>query len=157
MPQPWIQQAKDYTPRFRSRIYAIQSLYSLEINAKDIDATIHSIKRQFPDKDKIYEFTHDLVAITVQNQTSIESKIQEFFDPGEVERLPVLTRIILKAAISEFRYFNTIPVEATINEALELGRFFGLDDTLGLINAILDKIAVSMAIKKPEDHENSDH
>jgi len=60
----------------------------------------------------------------------------------------VLDRNILRLAIAELLYIDNIPVNATLNEALELAKKFSTKDSSKFINGILDKIVKNKKIDK---------
>ena len=48
--------------------------------------------------------------------------------------------VILKAAIAELLYFSTIPVNVTLDEYIELAKFYGTKKSSKFINGVLDKV-----------------
>ena len=52
----------------------------------------------------------------------------------------MMDRVILKAAIAELLYFSTIPVNVTLDEYIELAKYYGTKKSSKFINGVLDKI-----------------
>ena len=48
--------------------------------------------------------------------------------------------VILKAAIAELLYFSTIPVNVTLDEYIELAKYYGTKKSSKFINGVLDKV-----------------
>ena len=52
----------------------------------------------------------------------------------------MMDRVILKTAIAELLYFSTIPVKVTLNEYIELAKYYGTKKSSKFINGVLDKV-----------------
>ena len=69
--------------------------------------------------------------------------------------MATIDRCILKIAVSEFFYFPSIPLKATINEAIELAKKYSTDRSYEFVNGILDKISKENKLVKTPKSENS--
>lgn len=87
------------------------------------------------------EFCEDLVKGTFEHSDEIDRLIEETSSNWRLDRMPVVDRNILRMAVYEFLYRDDIPLTVTINEAIELGKKFGTEDSGAFINGVLDKIA----------------
>ncbi len=58
-----------------------------------------------------------------------------------------MDRSVLRVAVYEFRFRDDIPKKVTLNEAVELGKRFGTEESSAFINGVLDRIA--LAVGKP--------
>ncbi|MBP7460287.1 MAG: transcription antitermination factor NusB [Candidatus Delongbacteria bacterium] len=147
---------KSYTPRRRSRIYALECLFCLELNPDHPDQTIRDIALMFPDKESIYEFCREIVLLTSNHLEQIDTSICSALTNWNIDRLSVIDKNIIRMSIAELIYLKTIPPEVTINEAIELGRLFGNEDSPKFINAILDTVAKKNNLMA-KTNENRDH
>ena len=57
----------------------------------------------------------------------------------DVERIAFIDNLILELAISEFLYFPSIPTKVTLNEYIELSKYYSTQKSRNFINGILDK------------------
>jgi len=151
-----LENKKKYTPRHRSRIYSICALYHYEINPLEPEQILENIKQFYPDKPKIYYFTEELFRKTIENLERIDGLMTEHLKNWTIERLLIIDKNILRLGLTEIFYFDSIPVEVSINEAIELGHLWGTQDSPKFINAILDSIGNENHLLK-KYYENSGH
>ena len=71
---------------------------------------------------------------------NIDPVIAESAEHWRLERMNVMDRLVLRMAIYEFLHEPETPTRVVINEALELARTFGGDDSVRFINGLLDAI-----------------
>ena len=67
--------------------------------------------------------------------------------------MPVVDRNVLRMAVYEMLYRDDIPTTVTINEAIDVGKRFGSEDSGAFINGILDKIAEKIP-SLPQRHKD---
>lgn len=96
---------------------------------------------------KISEFAKQLFLVADENLGDINEKIERCADNWRIDRIDRVTLTVLRLAGCEIDYFPEIPVEISINEALELARFFGEEDSVSFINGVLGKYA--KGVEKP--------
>ena len=75
-----------------------------------------------------------------QNQGEIDRLIEENAENWTLKRMTVVDRNILRVAAFELLHCPDIPFKASLNEAVELAKKFGSDESGAFINGILDKI-----------------
>lgn len=106
-------------------------------------------------EEEIDEFAKELFLRTDENLGDINEKIERCADNWRIDRIDRVTLSILRLAACEIDYFPEIPVEITVDEALELARYFGEADSVGFINGVLGKYAKGvekpLAKPRPED------
>lgn len=95
----------------------------------------------------IDDFAKELFLRTDENLGDINEKIQRCADNWRIDRIDRVSLSILRLAGCEIDYFPEIPVEITVNEALELARYFGEEESVGFINGVLGKYA--KGVEKP--------
>ncbi|MBT0609035.1 transcription antitermination factor NusB [Aequorivita echinoideorum] len=86
------------------------------------------------------EFAVQLFRKVVLNEAKLNKKIEGKTPNWDQERIADIDLIILKLGISEFLYFPSIPVRATINEYLEISKEYSTPKSSIFINGILDKL-----------------
>lgn len=86
------------------------------------------------------EYAQQLLRKTILNDEKLASAIEGKTPNWDQDRIAELDMIILKMGISEFLYFPSIPVRATINEYLEIAKEYSTPKSSIFINGILDKL-----------------
>lgn len=125
--------------RREGRELVVQALYAIEISKNDEQQVLSSlIKPKFKDEKKNYEFTKSLFLETHRHQPQLDEIIEKHIKNWKIERLAILDKIILRAALSEFLFFEEIPTKVTINEAIEIAKNFSTEKSGNFINGILD-------------------
>ncbi len=109
---------------------------------------------------KISEFARQLFLVADENLGDINEKIARFADNWRIDRIDRVSISVLRLAACEIDYFPEIPIEITVNEALELARHFGEEDSVGFINGVLGRYAKGiekpLAKKKPLSAETEE-
>ncbi len=125
--------------RRRARILAFQAL-----SAWDAGASVEDLlkfdwySKALSSEDVIFP---KLVLLgTVENITEIDKKIQENLNNWVVERLNIPDRAILRLSVYSLLYQKDIPSTIVIDEAINLAKEYGTDDSYKFVNAVLDSI-----------------
>ncbi len=127
--------------RTLSREYALQILYSLDIRKAASLAEVADDYWQKSSADEIVrEFAMVLVDGTLKNRKDIDKLITDYTDNWRIERMAVIDRNIIRMATFELMYLEQIPPKVAINEAVELAKKFGDDESGRFVNGVLDKI-----------------
>ncbi len=92
-------------------------------------------------RDELYEFTEKLVTGIEDNRDRLDDLIQSSSRNWKLSRMAVVDRNILRIAAYELTEAQDIPKRVSINEAIELGKLFGSQDSGSFINGVLDKIS----------------
>lgn len=99
-------------------------------------------------------FIEDLVAGTCKNTKEIDALLTKFAEGWPVDRMGNTDRNILRMALYELVYRDDVPVGVTVNEAVELAKHYGDDDSGRFVNGILGNIIRRYTL--PEKPEASD-
>jgi len=126
--------------RRRSREIALQVLYQLDISKGDPGEVLDLYWENYRPSPKAREFCQRLVEGVRRSQDQIDPFIEENSENWTLKRMAAVDRNILRLATFELLYCPEIPFKATLNEAIELAKKFGSDDSSAFINGILDKI-----------------
>ena len=90
--------------------------------------------------ENIMEFSNILVDGVIKNLDKIDDKIRLSASNWSIERMAVVDRNILRMSVFELFYITDIPVKVTINEAIEIDKRFGEEESGSFVNGILDRI-----------------
>lgn len=114
-------------------------------NLESFKETADNLNRIMPlygksDDDDDRKFAHDLFMKTAIHDTEYTRMIEERLQNWELERVAQMDIILLKMAICELMEFPNIPIKVTINEYIELARWYSSEKSGGFINGMLDRI-----------------
>jgi len=126
--------------RRRAREIALHVLYQLDISQGDPQKTLDLYFSHFKPSEKAREFCEHLVYGVIRHRERIDRVIDENSENWTLKRMAVVDRNILRFATFELFFSPEIPFKATLNEAIELAKRFGTDESGAFINGILDKI-----------------
>lgn len=101
----------------------------------DSDQSLMPLYKDQEDRD----FTKDLVRKSIINHDELRELIKEHSKNWDVERIAFMDVLIMQLAITEFLYFPSIPTKVTMNEYIELSKFYSTEKSRNFINGILDK------------------
>jgi len=143
--------------RTRSREFALQILYQIDISHTDIDEVCEDFwkdrsdlalstpEKQAIEHDKkdseVKNYAEALVRGTLNKIEAIDKIIERFAENWEIKRMAYVDRNILRLATFEILYQDEIPLKVAINEAVELAKRYGEADSSKFVNGILDRIA----------------
>jgi N utilization substance protein B len=90
--------------------------------------------------DEDREFAKILLRKTLLNKEEYNKLIKEQAQNWEFERIAVMDIILMRMAITEFTEFSSIPTKVTLNEYIEIAKFYSTQGSSVFINGILDKL-----------------
>lgn len=85
------------------------------------------------------DFTKELLRKAIINHDELRELIKEHSKNWDVDRIAFMDILIMQLAITEFLYFPTIPTKVSLNEYIELSKFYSTEKSRNFINGILDK------------------
>ena len=126
--------------RRRAREIALHVLYQLEMGQEDPREALALTFQHFRPQVKSQEFCRRLVEGVWGHREQIDRLIEENSEHWKLARMASVDRNLLRIATFELSNCPDIPFKATLNEAIELAKKFGSEDSGAFINGILDKI-----------------
>lgn len=127
--------------RRKSRECSLQILYQIEFSPNRLRDALDLYWSENHENEEIREFTEILVEGTLRNQKEIDGIIESSSTNWKVSRMTSVDRNLLRQSIFELLYLKDIPQSVTINEAVEVAKRFGTEESSRFINGILDKVA----------------
>ena len=134
--------------RRKSREFALQALYQLNITKQDVNAVLAQFQEHFLFDGEADEFLRRLVLGVLKHCEELDRLIERYSENWRLNRIDVIDRNILRMALFELLYCQDIPPKVTINEAIDLGKRYGSEDSGSFINGILDRIQ-NEVVRKP--------
>ncbi len=126
--------------RRRGREYALQMLYQIDIGGggpQEAASTFWEGKR-VPDESR--RFAEGLVAGTLEHLPEIDALLREGLEHWRLPRIAAVDRCVLRMAVYEFLCEKETPPIVVIDEAIELAKRFGGEDSGVFVNGVLDGI-----------------
>lgn len=127
----------------------MQVLYQVELNGGDADEAFELFWRNFEPSPALKEFSRRIVQGVCRNREKIDTIIESFSEHWRLERITVVDRNILRLAIFELLLCPDIPTKVVLNEAVELGKRFGSDQSGSFVNGILDRVSHQLSRSQP--------
>lgn len=122
--------------RRQAREKAVQALFQMHLNETDINETMDYVLND----EETDPFFERLVEGTIANLDSIDNTIKKHLENWSFDRIANVDRAILRLAVYELKYEEDIPSNVTLNEAVELAKTFGSEESKRFINGVLSKI-----------------
>lgn len=130
--------------RRRSRELAMQALYQMEMNQDHSKEAVELFCKHFGVTENVKPFFLRLVEGVKKVQHEIDPLIKSFSENWKISRMSRADRNIMRIAVYELLYCDDIPPKVSINEAIDIGKKFGTEDSGPFINGILDSIRISL-------------
>ncbi len=134
--------------RRTGRERALQALYQLEMtpgtlpdDALESAWTAPEEGKRDPDAER---FAWELVKGVQAFREEIDQLIEKHSHNWRLDRMSRIDRNVLRLGIFELKYRPDIPRKVTINEAVELGKNFGTEESSAFVNGLLDRVAVAL-------------
>jgi N utilization substance protein B len=140
--------------RRKSRESALQVLYQLNITKQDATAAFTRFEEHFLPDGMADDFVKRLVHGVLEHRLELDGLIEQYSEHWRIDRIDMIDRNILRMALFELLYCEDIPPKVTINEAIDLGKRFGSEDSGSFINGILDRVQ-NEVVKKPVEPKSS--
>ncbi len=134
--------------RRKSRECALQVLFQLNITKQEATAALGQFQEHFSPDGEADEFTKRLVLGVLEHCQELDRLIEKYSENWRLDRINIIERNILRMALFELLYCEEIPPKVTMNEAIDLGKRYGSEDSGGFINGILDRIQ-NEVVRKP--------
>jgi N utilization substance protein B len=127
--------------RRTARELALQILYQKEMSDIPLEPVLADFWKDKASPQDIRNFAETLVRGIVERMDEIDSTISKCADNWDISRMAVIDRNIIRIAAYEICYMEDIPPPVSINEAIEIAKKYGTEESGCFVNGILDKIA----------------
>lgn len=126
-----------------ARKHALQLMYQGEMLDKAPRELINDAQL-VPETQGLDDYAMMLLDGSKENQEAVDELIVSASENWALDRMPMVDRSLLRLATYEMRYVADVPVSVSINEAVNLAKEFGGDDSPRFINGILGRIATQL-------------
>jgi N utilization substance protein B len=115
-------------------------LYQVETAGEDPELALARYCEIFPYQQDIIDYSRLLLSGVIQQKESIDSSIETASEHWKLGRITYIDRSILRLAVFEMLFSLDVPPKVAIDEALEMAKKYGNEESKDFINGILDKI-----------------
>ena len=133
-----------------SREFVIQFLYLTEMNKGEIQNQLQLFWESHPAAEDVQLFTEVILKDVFDHKEQIDVRLEKYSDNWTLSRMTVIDRNLLRMAASEILYSKTVPPKVAIDEAVEIAKRFGSEDSAHFINGILDRVLKEMISDTPQ-------
>ena len=132
--------------RRKAREAALQVLYQIDtagVPADGVEQAIASFFELYAETDdqEGREFAEKLVRGCAAQLEAIDTKIRDVSRHWRIERMARVDRNVMRPAVYELMALDDVPRRVTLNEAVELAKRFGDENSASFVNGVLDRIA----------------
>lgn len=135
-------------PRTTSREVALQSLFYMDMRKNTSPEVLTLFCENFTVSEQSLSFFLELVNGITSAMSEIDAVIERFSDNWKISRMSCVDRNAIRMAAYEMLYREDIPVKVSINEAINLGKKYGSEDSGAFINGVLDSIRIALEKKE---------
>lgn len=138
--------------RRQSREAALQAIFQVDLGRIDPERAISYTADNFGIKPEDLTYTRELVTGALERLEKIDRIIASYSKDWQLERLARVDRNIMRLAIYEILYRDDIPAGVSVNEAVELAKVYGGEDSGRFVNGILGRV---ITLSRGHEHEES--
>ena len=126
--------------RRQARALTVQVLFHMEYNPGDPAKGFDLISENFESPSDIRDFARSLLLGIWEKRGELDTLISRSSRNWRLERMSYVDRNVLRLAVFEMLFMKDIPPKVSIDEAVELGKKFGTEESGAFINGVLDNI-----------------
>jgi N utilization substance protein B len=116
-------------------------LFALEATGAPAERVLRDFWREFPGDIEGRAYAESLVTGVTKERTTIDARISRASDNWRIERMTRIDRNVLRLGTWELLHQETTPKAVVLDEAVELAKRFGTEDSSAFVNGVLSRIA----------------
>jgi N utilization substance protein B len=131
--------------RRQARERALQILFQWDIHRNSAEKGhagewLEDFWEHHPAPEDVREMAEQLAHGVIADRTELDRLIGTHATNWRVDRMPIVDRNILRAALYELLKMPEVPAKVSVNEAIELAKRFADDETRKFVNGVLDQV-----------------
>lgn len=134
--------------RREGRENAVQALYAIELSPAQPREAIHLFWESDRFKPAAKAFAQELLTGLLDKSSELDERISAKSPNWSISRMAKIDLAIIRLAAYELIYRDDIPKNVTINEAIEIAKKFGSEESPAFVNGILDEISRTLPEKQ---------
>jgi transcription antitermination factor NusB len=140
--------------RRRARELAMQVLFALDLGFDDPYDAFDLVTKNFKSDESDRPFSRQLVLGVCEKREEVDRLIAQASRNWRIKRMSHVDRSILRLATFEILFMEDIPPKVSIDEAVEMGKKFGAENSGNFINGVLDNIYNSTVQHRTQNTED---
>jgi N utilization substance protein B len=125
--------------RRKAREIVLQVLYEAEFSDRNAPDILEDQIGHRNSSDDTADYARSLLALVTDHKDALDARIAESAANWDLERISLIDKNILRAAMAEVLYCPEVPARVIINEAIEIAHKFSSSDAGKFINGIMDR------------------
>lgn len=134
--------------RRKSREVALQVLFQVDVGGADPEEAFQRMVKEFKVPGKARDFSRRLVFGVLEHLSTVDGIIASISRDWNLNRMANVDKNIMRLALFEILYCDDIPSSVSVNEAIELAKIYGGEESSRFVNGILGKV-----VENPEDYK----
>lgn len=126
--------------RREGRELALTYLYQIDLGVEDLNSVRTQLETDRRASPRVRRFATSLVEGVWENRVKVDELISRHLQHWKLERLTRTDRGLLRMGVYEMRFGPEVPAKVAINEAVDIGKKFGGDESGRFINGVLDAV-----------------
>lgn len=135
--------------RRQARERILQVLFQVDVGGIDPYQAYQNIDNSFGELAKEQDFSMRIILGTLDNLQFIDHVISIVSKDWNINRMAKVDKNIMRMALYEIFYCDDIPSNVSVNEAVELGKIFGGEESGRFINGILGRVIENIVQYQP--------
>jgi transcription antitermination factor NusB len=115
-------------------------LYQMETNGNEPERALTAYCESFPYQQDVIDYAKSVLSGVQKNRTNIDGYIERACEHWRLDRITYVDMGIMRLGVYEMLYSADVPPKVAIDEAIELGKKYGSEDSREFINGVLDRI-----------------
>lgn len=140
--------------RRKAREQALQVLFGLEFNQSMANLAVRHFHLSFAEDGAPDPYLARLVSGVVDNFEELNNVIRRHSTNWRLERMAIVDKNILRMASYELFYEEDVPRKVAINEAIEIAKKYGSEDSPSFVNGVLDRVALEARGEEPQEEDD---
>ena len=140
--------------RHTGRELALKAMYQIDIRGGASNEDLALFFDAFPADDRSRKFALRLVDGVCRDGTALDRHLADALEHWSIGRLSRIDHNILKLALYELLRMDDIPARVTIDEAIELAKTYGDQESGRFVNGVLDQVAARLNLKDKGEESN---
>ena len=115
-------------------------LYQFETNGNDPERALSIYCESFPYQPDIVQYAQSILAGVKREKGKIDACIEQACENWRMDRITYVDKGIMRLSVYEMLFSSDVPPKVAIDEALELAKKYGSEDSREFINGVLDRV-----------------
>lgn len=127
--------------RTTAREAALQLLYAIEAASEPLETVMREFWRETPGDAEGRPYADELVRGICEKKGAVDARIAAASENWRLERMTPVDRNLLRIGAFELEYIDDVPRAVAIDEAVEIAKRFGTEDSSKFVNGVLERVA----------------